>query len=341
VNLKQSLRVKNTLLQCGVMALCRYVKSPDTVAILRYHAIVDPENNYYASPSIGISPKIFEAQLRYFAEKNNIVSLDKVAQCLADGQPFPPRAVVLTFDDGYRDNYLAYRIMKKYGATGTFYIAAGCIDAGEPLWLFEVIYLLKKTKAINITIAVDDFDETFPLENATARLVAARKITAIIKSNDLKFREKVRDQIRDQTRDVEDYLEKAAQVMLTWEQVRELSANGMNIGGHTVTHLNLPNADPNDAASEINNCKILIEEKIGKQVDHFSYPNGGDYDYYNNVIKEYVKQAGYKTATTSNNGLAAFQSDVFELNRIRITDHLAEIVYQIECEALVDKTLRR
>ena len=323
------------------MALCRHVKSPGTVAILRYHAIVDPENNFYSSPSISIPPDIFEGQVRYITEKNTIVSLDTVARCLADRQPFPSRAVVLTFDDGYRDNYLAYQIMKKYGATGTFYIAAGCIDGGEPLWLFEVIYLLEKTKAASVTISVNDFDETFLLENAAGRLAAARKITALIKSNNLEFREKVRDQIRSQTRDVEDYLDKASQVMLTWEQIKEMSDNGMDIGGHTVTHLNLPNADPADAVSEISNCKKHIEEKIGRPVNHFSYPNGGDYDYYNLVVKEYVKQAGYKTATTSNNGLAEFKGDAFELNRIRITNHLAEIVYQIECEALINRTLSR
>jgi peptidoglycan/xylan/chitin deacetylase (PgdA/CDA1 family) len=120
-----------------------------------------------------------------------------------------------------------------------------------------------------------------------------------------------------------------------------MSDNGMDIGGHTVTHLNLPNADQADARSEIINCKKLIENKIGRQVGHFSYPNGGNYDYYNNVVKDYVKQADYLTSTTSNNGLAEITSDPYELNRIRITDHLAEVVYQIECEALINRTLGR
>jgi len=335
--LRKSLAVKNILLRTGFMGLCRHVKHHEEVGILRYHAIVEPEKNYYASPSITIPPDVFEAQIRYFAKNNTIISLNTVARCLAEGQPFPPRAVVLTFDDGYRDNYNAYQIMKKYGAIGTFYVSAGCIDNREPLWLFEVIYLLKHTKATRISLSIDDFAATFPLESTAGRLTAARKITAVIKSNNLEFREELRDQMRNQTSDVDDYLEKAAQVMLSWEQVREMSDNGMEIGGHTVTHLNLPNADPNDARSEIIDCKRLIEGKIDRQVDHFSYPNGGDYDYYNDDVKGYVIQAGYSTATTSNNGLAGFASDPFELNRIRITDQLSEIVYQIECEALINK----
>ena len=70
-----------------------------------------------------------------------------------------------------------------------------------------------------------------------------------------------------------------------------LSDNGMTIGGHTMTHLNLPNADYKDAAYEIRECKKLIEKNTGKQVRHFSYPNGGNYDYYNNIVMDIVKNA--------------------------------------------------
>ena len=51
----------------------------------------------------------------------------------------------------------------------------------------------------------------------------------------------------------------------------------MTIGGHTMTHLNLPNALADDAMNEIENCKALLQEKTGSSVQHFSYPNGGPY----------------------------------------------------------------
>ena len=97
-----------------------------------------------------------------------------------------------------------------------------------------------------------------------------------------------------------------------------------------MTHLNLPNADYPDAVREINECKEILEEKIGVPVRHFSYPNGGNYAYYNESIKKMVKKAGYITSTTSNNGIAGLQSNLYELKRIRITNNLPEIIYQVD-----------
>lgn len=319
------------------MSLCQQVSRANTVAILRYHAIVEEKNNFYADPSICLSPHLFEDQVKYITKAYNIISLDKVAECLIKKKPFPKKAVVLTFDDGYKDNFIAYKIMKKYGAFGTFYVAAGCIGNNEPLWLFEVIYLIGKTARKQVVIEFSNIKLDFPLHTEEDRRYAVNKITEKIKSNNLQTREDIRSQLHTQLNDVPDLHEKSKQVMLTWKQVQEMVDNGMDIGGHTMTHLNLPNASSDNAFREITDCKKLIEEKTGHEVHHFSYPNGGNYDYYNNTIIDFVKDAGFLTSTTSHNGLANSKSNRFELQRIRITSNISEIVYQINCENLVKK----
>lgn len=335
--MKNSLLIKTCLFHSGFLAFCRRLSDSGQVPILRYHAIVDPSANNYASPSICLSPGLFEAQIKFFSKKYTIISLDDVALCVQQERSFPRNSVVLTFDDGYRDNYHAYQIMKKYGAHGTFYIAADCIGGGENLWLFEVIYIVTNTIIQELELHVNNQIFRFPLNTLLDRSHAIRKITSIIKSSDIAVREAIREQLRVQAKDIKDLNEQSAKIMLTWEQVQEMSDNGMDIGGHTLTHLNLPNADPKDAEREIIECKKLIEAKTGKQVNHFSYPNGGDYDYYNNAVIGMVKRAGYLTATTSNNGLATLGSDAHELFRIRITDHLPEVLYQMDCEPLINK----
>jgi peptidoglycan/xylan/chitin deacetylase (PgdA/CDA1 family) len=77
-------------------------------------------------------------------------------------------------------------------------------------------------------------------------------------------------------KDVNNFQAMSKKVMLTWEQVREMKNNGMTIGGHTMTHINLPNAKAEDARQEIIDCKELIENKIGSKVNHFSYPNSAN-----------------------------------------------------------------
>jgi len=240
--------------------------------------------------------------------------------------------IAITFDDGYRDNYEAYKILKKYNATGTFYIASSCIDNMEVLWLFEIIYLLTNTKNKFLTINFKNIDKKFTLLSEQERNSAIRKITELIKSNDLQTRENIRSQIRSQITDVSDLVQKASKVMLSWKQVKEMSDNGMTIGGHTTTHLNLPNAKPEDAEKEICECRKEITKQTGKETLHFSYPNGGKYDYYNDSIIRMVKNTGYSTATTSNNGTAGLESDPYELYRIRVMPHLSEILYQMCAE---------
>ncbi|MCP4353412.1 MAG: polysaccharide deacetylase family protein [Desulfobacterales bacterium] len=337
--MKYSLLIKNIMFQTGIMSLFRRFFNTGTAAILRYHSVAEPEDNYYATPGTCITPKEFESQIRFLSENYNIVSLDTIADCIEKQQPFPEKTVVLTFDDGYRDNYQAYRIMKKYNVQGTFYIVAGCIGNGEPLWLFEIIYIVSKTSKSELKLSVRGKDFYFPLLSENQKHTAFRKIIEIIKSNNLETREQIRTQLKDRLNDISDFDEKSSKVMLTWEQVQEMSCNGMTIGGHTMTHLNLPNADPYDMVSEIEECKKMIEQKTGNSVRHFSYPNGGKYDYYNESVTEAVKKSGYITATTSNNGVTDLKSDPFELSRIRITNHLPEIIYQVDCEPLITQRL--
>ncbi|QTA79101.1 Polysaccharide deacetylase family protein [Desulfonema limicola] len=338
--MKYSISIKNIMFKTGIMSLLQNAPLQNA-AILRYHAVTDAENNYYSSPSIAVSPHDFEIQVKYFAQNCNVISLDTLAECILSKKKFPKKSIVMTFDDGYQDNYSAYQIMKKYKIQGTFYVAAGCLGQGETLWLFEVIFLIQQTKKLVLYLDINNENLQFPLSSKSEKMYAMRKITEIIKSNNLETRENIRKQLRIKLNDVNDLNDKAKQVMLSWKQVKEMSDNGMTIGGHTMTHINLPNADYEDAKREIYECKSLIEEKTGKPVKHFSYPNGGNYDYYNDTIMQIIKQAGYLTSTTSNNGLVNMNSRLLELSRIRITNNLSEIVYQTACEPFVKKMLRR
>lgn len=348
--MKHSLAIKQAIHQSGMASALRRLALVNSVAILRYHAVVDPETCDYAAPGICTEPAVFERHIAFLAKEYHLISLDDVAACIQNEQPFPKASVVLTFDDGYRDNYLAYLILKKYGVQGTFYIAAGCVGNGEPLWLFEVIHRIRNTRRKALTLATpgkiidhanNNDSVTLPLTTETEKAAAIRKVIEIIKSNNLRVREAIRAQLKDQLSDVAGCEKRARDIMLTWDQIREMNDNGMTIAGHTLTHLNLPNADPADAYREIAGCKELIETRLGCPVRHFSYPNGGNYRYYTPTITQMVKDAGFVTATTSNNGVVLKGGDPLALRRVRVTDHLPEIVYQIDCEPVAQSIKTR
>jgi len=104
---------------------------------------------------------------------------------------------------------------------------------------------------------------------------------------------------------------------LTWDQVRLMAKNNIAFGAHATAGAYLPSIkDEQVLVSEIVSSKSAIEGQIGKEVKYFCYPTGG----FNDRIKEIVRNAGYKGACATNRGFDKLNSDVYEINRIKVTD---------------------
>lgn len=330
--------LKNLFLRIGVYDLLRRLRANPDAAILRYHAVVDLKDNFYTSPSIALSPTDFENHVKYFSSKYHLLSLDQTIDCLKQNKKFPSNSVAFTFDDGYADNLVAAKVLHKYGAKGTFYITTDPIERKSRFWVSELIALILKTNRRNLNISLNSSKQQFAFDDLTSRWRTIREIIKVIKSNNKKTRERIRAQLLDQLGESR-LLEVIEDAMLSWEQIDQMKKMGMTIGSHTITHINLPNADPPDAKTEVERSKEILEEKLGVQVRHFSYPNSGPYEYYNDQIKTYVKDAGYESSTTSRQGYVNSGSDFFALERVRTTPDLAEIVHEMEWGRIFLKSL--
>jgi peptidoglycan/xylan/chitin deacetylase (PgdA/CDA1 family) len=104
----------------------------------------------------------------------------------------------------------------------------------------------------------------------------------------------------------------AKEVILSWEEVVEMSEEGIDFGAHTLTHPILTNMPLEQAKLEIVQSKKDIETKIGRQVNFFSYPNGS----LNSEIVDIVKQAGFVAGVTADPSWITQESDVYRLGRI-------------------------
>ena len=321
--------LKVALFHLGFFHLLRVLFPNKRVAILRYHAVVAPEKNFYTSLGISVSKSEFEAHVRYFAQRYRILSLDEVIDAFLARKPLPRNSVVFTFDDGYGDNFLAARILKKYHGSGTFYLTTDCIDRKEPLWLVEVNYLIQHARKDSLQLHVLGETMKLSLADSTAKQATTRSVVKIIKSNNRGVRETVRQQLREQLSEP-NARAKMEDIMLNWEQVRQMLADGMVIGAHTLSHLNLPNADPEDALHEISDSRKVLEERLGKPIRHFSVPNSGPYAYYNAAVKQMVRASGYASSVVSAAGFADENSDRLELHRVRTVPELHEVIATIE-----------
>ncbi|MFQ5854962.1 MAG: polysaccharide deacetylase family protein [Anaerolineae bacterium] len=108
------------------------------VPILMYHYISEPPPGAdKIRRGLSVPSTSFEGHLRYLKDNGyHTISLHQLLLHLTRGEPLPERPIILTFDDGYRDNYEnAFPLLEKYGFTGTFFLITNFIDEGRPAYL--------------------------------------------------------------------------------------------------------------------------------------------------------------------------------------------------------------
>jgi peptidoglycan/xylan/chitin deacetylase (PgdA/CDA1 family) len=119
--------------------------------------------------------------------------------------------------------------------------------------------------------------------------------------------------------------------MLTWEEIEEMSANGIEIGAHTVTHPNLQRTELKQAEHEILKSKEVIEKHIKKRVRFFSYPFGK----YNNDIINITKSSGFEAAL-GGGGTIQKNADPFALSRIQVDSSVSFLLFQAQMTKAAD-----
>lgn len=107
-----------------------------------------------------------------------------------------------------------------------------------------------------------------------------------------------------------------ARPMMSWTQIAKLPMVGIEIGAHTHSHRPLDTLPISEARYEIVRSKTILEQKLGRRVTTFAYPQG----YYNEQVRGLVKEAGFTSACATKHALSATYDDRFSLARISITN---------------------
>jgi peptidoglycan/xylan/chitin deacetylase (PgdA/CDA1 family) len=132
----------------------------------------------------------------------------------------------------------------------------------------------------------------------------------------------------------------AAQPMLSWSQMHEVVASGIECGGHSHTHPRLDAISAVAAGGEIWTCKRLLEEHLGREVASFAYPHG----WQTSAIRQMVRSAGYTSACAVKNMPSSNTDDPFNLARLVVmadTD-VAALARLLTCRVSpIEATLRQ
>ncbi|MBI3303113.1 MAG: polysaccharide deacetylase family protein [Deltaproteobacteria bacterium] len=307
-----------SVLHCsGVLALLRAAAARSRAVVLRYHSVsaVSDQAELYLDPGLTLSPEAFERQIRFLSQHYTLVPLEDIVDCLRRGQRLYRRAVAITFDDGYRDNYTqAFPILRRYQVPATFYLTTGCIDNEQIFWVAHLRYLLTASRAEELRLTRPEAF-SFDLSRPGSREATFRTLVVRMKNISTAKRHEMLAAVAEQLA-VDDSPLRG--IMMRWEEAREMHSQGMSFGAHTVTHPNLPNTAPEEAEREIRESKEAIEGRLRTRVHAFSYPNGRGSNHLTEQVKQIVRQTGFHSAVTSLPGCIEQGNDLFALKRVGV-----------------------
>jgi peptidoglycan/xylan/chitin deacetylase (PgdA/CDA1 family) len=307
----QTARVLRAAGFCRVYGFIRSRLVEWQIAIIAYHRVAGATD--YPWSLTPVSPQDFDRQVRYLRRTYRIISLEELSNSLGDLKALPPKTAVITFDDGYRDVFLnAYPVLKKNGIPATVFLTTGNIGTCNLFWWDKVGYVIWKT-------GLDALDlgelGIYHLKSAGCRLQASRIIEKKLKKMpDEKRSEWIEALVRRSGVDISTKLGK--ELILSWDDVKEMSRNGISFGSHTISHPILTRLPLEAAGREIVESKRKIEAELAREVTTFCYPNGEPGDF-NCDIQEILKSNGFKCAVTLKpSAFVSSEAPLFELPRI-------------------------
>lgn len=296
---------------------------PGELRILAWHRICDDDPRHFPFDEglISATPEFFRRQMQFVSRHFNVISFHDLDRALRDLQPLPPRALIITFDDGYRDNYTtAFPILREFRLPATIFLATGHIGQVKLFWWDQIAYLIKRTE--RETIHIPELSETpVSLAGLPARHRAIERILAWLKQAPDEVRTGLVDGLSSRL-DVEMPAGLAEGMHMSWEEVKEMAARGIEFGSHSVTHPILARISEEQLTRELVESKREIEQRLGGEVVAFAYP-AGRRSRINPAVCQAVARHGYRYAVAFDEGIITdLDKDRFTLPRIHVErDH--------------------
>jgi peptidoglycan/xylan/chitin deacetylase (PgdA/CDA1 family) len=288
----------------------------DSVAILMYHRVAKPPAwaDGLSIKTFSATPEQFEEHLLLIRSRYNVLSLEDYLELCDAKKKVSPKSIIITFDDGYLDNYTyAFPLLKKYNLPATVFVTTGFVNSCVLPWWDRVKWHLSQTSARQIEL---NSTGLFPLTSIQEKHAAIYAILGSIKlMQPERIEAEVEYLIRQLGRDPQD--EPRERLFLSWNEIREMNRNRIGIGAHTVSHPNLASIKPGEAADEIVGSKAMIESELKTSVSTFAYPFGQAV-HYNEDVKETVRAAGFRCALTIEYGRHKATADPFRMRRIPV-----------------------
>ncbi len=292
------------------------------LTVLTYHRVTDPALAEDVDDNVvDARPEAFDEQISFLKRYCHLIGMDDLI-AFRHGAHLPHNPVLITFDDGYRDNYdTVLPLLVRHGVPAVFFVATKFIEERRLFWWDRVSYLVKHSTRDSISLNYPRPQTIMLGTTRGARVAAARRAMAVIKShfdlNLARYLEELERACgvslsREEERTMVDDL------MMNWDQVRALKDAGMSVQSHTREHRVLYTLSEEGLRNELEGSKRDLEEVLGEPVQAVAYPVGKALHRAPHA-RNAIRAAGYELGFTNGTGTnPVWRFDPMDVRRLSL-----------------------
>lgn len=295
------------------------------VVVFNYHRIGDASKSKFDRALFSATQEVFENQVRFLKQNFDVIGVNDLQQALHDPTS---QSVLITFDDGYLDNYeVAFPVLQQLDATALFFITSGYLDDRALSWWDETAWMIRSTELQQLDWP-EIFSDPLSLDDAPQIQSAIHKVLLKLKSLPEELVSDFLDTLGTVVGTGRCPHKDADKLWMSWDMVREMDQAGMGIGGHTVTHPVLANCGSERQLHEIETSKRRVEEELGHAITAFSYPVGQQ-DSFTYETQAILQEVGYLWGFSFYGGYCpAMRFEQFDLKRMPVEQRLDSNLFQ-------------
>lgn len=308
---------------CRVAALAgphRWPSRHPRLWVLMYHRILpaDDPRAVTEEPGMMVTSATFRNHLHWLKPHFELVSLGDWVGRRQRGETLPLRACAVTFDDGWRDNFeFALPILRETGTPATIFAVSHRIGTEEVFWPNRVARVLRTPGALGDCSSAAWLRKLMPV--TTDGVLTSDEISMVIAAckalTDRELSERL-DRVEKEL-GLGPWPERS---LMNWNELRIMVESGLvDIGSHTCHHTRLNDATSDqDTVREVLDSKNLLQERLGRPVRLFCYPNGDISSKASCLVQQH-----YKAAVTTQRGINTSATPVHQIVRIGMHEDIS------------------
>jgi peptidoglycan/xylan/chitin deacetylase (PgdA/CDA1 family) len=284
----------------GTSLLISQLRERDSLTVLNYHRIGNPNDDLFDPGVFSATADQLDEQVSYLKRHVSLVTLEEALAYIDGTVDFTSRGyrVLITFDDGYLDNYeLAFPILRSHEVQGVFFLATGLVGSCDVPWWDHIAFLMKtaRTHRFALHYPVDlfvDIDKS-GLKKSLRDVLHSYKTLG--NTDPARF-------IRDLAQAVKGReLPRTSRRFINWEEAREMIRGGMAIGSHTHSHQVLSQLGPEQQYEELVRSRAVLKKQLGIEADVLAYPVGANTSF-SEQTSLLAQKVGYRAAFSFHGG---------------------------------------